>query len=142
MYPAAADGAEAVVTPLNRAAPGCGEAPDKLSALYPVLLEADDRGDVQALARLGWALFEIASTAEHAHLKATTLLHELCVAARVATAGRGGQASLALLRSVLARHGWLPPDGATPLQVLAGPNPITRLRPAMSSPARSGFGSL
>jgi hypothetical protein len=126
MRPVAADGAEAVlVRSLMQCSPGDGEtkaAADRLPALYPVLVEADDRGDAQALARLGWVLFEIASTAQQAHLKAAMLLDELRVAARVATAGEGGQASLAMLRAVLARHGWLPPKDATPLQVLAEPN--------------------
>jgi glutathione S-transferase len=131
MHPAAADGADAVVvTSVRQVSPGDGgtkATPDKLSAVYPVLVEADDRGDAQALARLGWLLFEIASTAQQAHLEAAMLLDELRVAARVATAGRGGHASLAMLRAVLARHGWLPDKGATPLQVLAAPN---RLRSA------------
>lgn len=73
------------------------------------------------LARLGWDLFTMASAAQQAHCEAVGLLAELRAAARAATAGEGSPASLALLRHVLARHGWLPPPDATPLQVLATP---------------------
>lgn len=92
-----------------------------LSALYPALMDADDRSDSQALARIGWMLFAMASASQQAHDEAIGLLEELRLAARVATAGEGSPASLALLRRVLGRHGWLPPPGATPLQVLAEP---------------------
>lgn len=92
-----------------------------LSALYPALLDADDRGDTQALARIGWILFGMASSSQQAHCEAAGLLEELRHAARVAAAGAGSPASLALLRRVLAKHGWLPPPDATPLQVLAAP---------------------
>jgi hypothetical protein len=92
-----------------------------LSALYPALMDADDRGDARALARIGWVLFATASAAQLAHDDAVGLVEELRLAARVAAAGEGSPASLALLRRVLGRHGWLPHPGATPLQVLAGP---------------------
>lgn len=93
----------------------------ELSALYPALMDADDRGDARALARIGWILFATASGAQQAHSETVGLLEELRLAARVATAGEGSPASLALLRRVLGRHGWLPPPDATPLQVLAAP---------------------
>jgi hypothetical protein len=99
-----------------------GPGNDRLSALYPALMDADDRRDAQALARLGWALFEMASRAQIAHRETVAMLDDVCIAARVATAGRGSPASLALLRAVLARHGRLPPGDATPLQVLAAAN--------------------
>lgn len=92
---------------------------EEVSALYRALIDADDRGDAVALARLGWALFTMASTAQQAHREAVDVLHELRTAARAATVGGGSPASLAPLRHVLARRGWLPPCGATPLQVLA-----------------------
>jgi hypothetical protein len=94
---------------------------DRLPVLYQALLDADDQNDAQALASLGWQLFELASTAHHANREAATLLDELGAAARAAVAGQGSPASLALLTHVLARHGWLPKPGATPLQVLAAP---------------------
>ena len=95
--------------------------PDELLELYRMLLDADDRGEVAELARLGWTLFTIASSAQQAHREAVELLVELKTAARAAIAGEGSPAALALLRHVLARHGWLPPRDATPLQILAAP---------------------
>jgi hypothetical protein len=95
--------------------------PEELSALYKALIEADDRGDAETLARLGWVLFTLASAAHQGHCEAIGLLGELRTAARAATAGGGSPASLALLRHVLTKHGWLPPPDATPLQVLAAP---------------------
>jgi hypothetical protein len=95
--------------------------PEELSELYQVLMDADDRGDPEALARLGWVLFTKASVAQQVHREATDLLGELGTAARAVIAGDGSPASLALLRHVLARRGWLPPRDATPLQVLAAP---------------------
>jgi hypothetical protein len=97
--------------------------PDELLELYRMLLDADDRGEVAELARLGWTLFTIASSAQQAHREAVELLVELKTAARAAIAGEGSPAALALLRHVLARHGWLPPRDATPLQILAEPAP-------------------
>jgi hypothetical protein len=94
---------------------------EELSELYRALLDADNRGDTVALARLGWELFTMTSAAQQAHHDAVGLLGELRTAARAAMAGAGSTASLAPLRSVLARHGWLPPRDATPLQVLAAP---------------------
>jgi hypothetical protein len=85
------------------------------------LIEADDRGDAVALARLGWVLFAMADTTQQAHREAVDLLAELRAGARAAAAGDGSPASLALLRHVLAKHGWLPPPDKTPLQVLAAP---------------------
>lgn len=106
----------------NRAAPGAAtELPKDLFALYGELIDADDQGDALALARLGWTLFTAASTAQQAHHEAADWLNELRTAARAAIAGEGSPASLALLRHVLAKHGWLPPLDATPLQVLAEP---------------------
>jgi len=102
----------------NRAATGL---PKDLFALYGELIDADDQGDVATLARLGWILFTTASAAQQAHHEAADRLNELRTAARAAIAGDGSPASLALLRHVLAKHGWLPPLDATPLQVLAEP---------------------
>jgi hypothetical protein len=99
--------------------------PDDLSALYRTLVDADDRQDALALARLGWVLFTVASTAQQAHRKTAGLLAELQAAASAAYAGAGSPASLELLRHVLAKHGWLPEPGMTPLQVFATP-PGTR----------------
>ena len=95
--------------------------PKDLIPLYRALIDADDRGDAAALARLGWTLFSIASTAQEARREAITLLSELRAAARAASVGGESRASLALLSHVLARHGWLPPPDATPLQVLSAP---------------------
>ena len=106
----------------DRAAPGAvSELPMDLFALYGELIDADDQGDAPALARLGWNLFALVSAAEQAHHAASDRLNELRTAARATAAGDGSPASLALLRHVLARHGWLPPPDATPLQVLAEP---------------------
>jgi hypothetical protein len=107
-----------------RRSPGDGrprQACDRLPAVYVDLIDADDQGDVQALARVAWDLFTLASEAHQAHREAVVVLDELCTAARAAAAGKGSPASLALLRIVLARRGWLPPPSATPLQVLASP---------------------
>lgn len=95
--------------------------PKDLCGLYSVLLDADDRGDTQALARLGWVLFTMVSTTQEAHHEAVGLLTELRAAACAVVAGGGSPASLSLMRDVLAKRGWLPPPGATPLQVLATP---------------------
>lgn len=95
--------------------------PGDSSALYRALIDADDRSDVVMLARLGWILFTIATSAQQAHRETVGLLAELRAAASAACAGEGTPASLALLRHVLAKHGWLPQRGATPLQVLAAP---------------------
>lgn len=97
-------------------------APPDLPSLYPALVDADDRGDTQALARIGWTLFAMVSAAQQAHHDADCQLEELRLVARVAAAGQGSPASIALLRRVLGRHGWMPPDDATPLQVLAAPS--------------------
>jgi hypothetical protein len=99
--------------------------PDDLLTLYAALIDADDRGDATSLAGLGWSLFAIASTARQGHRKAADLLAELRAAASAAYAGNGSPASLELLRHILAKHGWLPEPGATPLQALAAP-PGTR----------------
>jgi hypothetical protein len=97
--------------------------PADLASLYGRLLEADDRGDAVTLARLCWALLTVADAAQQAERETAGLLAELRAAAGAAAAGAGdgNPASLALLRHVLAKHGWLPPLGATPLQVLAAP---------------------
>jgi hypothetical protein len=109
MYSAAARGSTVPVT-------------DRLVALYPALLDAGDRADAPALAAVGWELFEIASMAEQAHHEAAAQADELRLASRVVVAGHGSPASVALLRAVIARYGWLPTAGATPLQVLAAPS--------------------
>jgi hypothetical protein len=93
--------------------------PKSLCGLYSALVEADDQGDAQALARLGWVLFTKAGEAEHAQDEAAGLLAELRAAA-CAVAADGSAGSLGLLRHVLAKHGWLPPPGVTALQALAG----------------------
>jgi hypothetical protein len=102
-------------------------APNDLILLYPVLLEADDREDAATLAWLGWILFAIASKAQHAQREALVLLTELRAAASAVSAGEGNRASLALLRHVLSKHGWLPPPNATPLQALAASYPRNSL---------------
>jgi hypothetical protein len=84
-------------------------------------MDADDRNDAPALARVGWVLFTAAASAQQAHREVAGLLGELRSAARAAVAGDGSAASLAPVRHVLASHGWLPPPDATPLQVLAAP---------------------
>jgi hypothetical protein len=95
--------------------------PAELSELYCSLVDADERNDAVALARIGWLLFATASAAQQAHHDSADLLSELRAAARATAAGQGSPASLAPLRHVLANHGWLPPAGATPLQMLAAP---------------------
>ena len=118
------------ITAVGPVPPGYGEnkttktattTPEELSELYQALMDADDRGDPEALARLGWVLFTMASVAQQAHRESAGLLGELRTAARAAIAGDGSPASLAPLRHVLASRGWLPPRDATPLQVLAAP---------------------
>ena len=95
------------------------------TALFCALIEADDQGDPLALARLGWALFAIAVEAQYAHCEALGMLDEVRAAAAAVSAGSASPGSLALLRHVLAKHGWLPPPSATPLQVLASsPNTL------------------
>jgi hypothetical protein len=91
------------------------------AALYSALVEADDQGDAPGLARLAWALFALASKAEEVNGSVLEALTELTAAARAAIVGDGSVASLALLRHVLAKRGWLPPRDASPLQVLAAP---------------------
>ena len=110
--------------------------PDDSSALYRTLLDADDRGDVVLLARLGWTLFTLAASAQQAHRETAGLLAELRAAAGATYAGNGTPASLAPLRHVLARHGWLPPRGASPLQVLAAP--LRGPEPAEAAVRRGG----
>jgi hypothetical protein len=95
--------------------------PTDLSELYVRLIEADYRGDAVTLARLGWVLLARVDTTQQAYRDAVDLLAELRAAARAAAAGHGSPASLALLLHVLAKHGWLPPPDATPLQALAAP---------------------
>lgn len=114
----AANGADTAWTDPSESA---AVTPSDLSALYGALIDADDRSDVVMLARLGWALFTIAGSAQQVHHETAGLLTELRAAASAACAGEGTPASLAPLRHVLARHGWLPRRGATPLQVLAAP---------------------
>jgi hypothetical protein len=92
---------------------------EEFLALYGMLVEADDQADAPELGRLGWILFAKASMAQEAYHDMADLLDELRAASRAAVAGDGNPASLALLRHVLARHGWLPPPDATPLQVLS-----------------------
>jgi hypothetical protein len=95
--------------------------PKDLCGLYSTLVDADEQGNTQALARLGWVLFTMVSTAQEARYDAVGLLTELQAAACAVVAGQGSPASLGLLRNVLAKHGWLPAPDATPLQVLATP---------------------
>jgi hypothetical protein len=122
------------VTALIAAPPAGGQArpattsPEDLPVLYRVLTDADERSDPAALGRIGWQLFSMTCAAQLAHSEAVYLLSELRGAARAAVAGQGSPASLALLRHVLARHGWLPPPSATPLQVLAAPVAPSPLR--------------
>lgn len=95
--------------------------PKDLCGLYSALVDADDQEDTQALARLGWVLFTMVSEVQEAHHEAVRVLTELRTAACAVVAGESSPASLGLLREVLAKHGWLPPPDATPLQVLAAP---------------------
>lgn len=95
--------------------------PKSLCGLYSTLVDADDQGDTQALARLGWALFTMVSEVQEARNETDDMLTELRAATCAVIAGEGSPASLSLLRVVLAKHGWLPPPNATPLQVLASP---------------------
>jgi len=90
-----------------------------LYALYPALVDADERADALALARLGWQMFAMISEILLTHSEVSGQLSELRLAARVAAAGEGSPAALALLREVLARNGLLPAVGSTPLQVLS-----------------------
>lgn len=104
-----------------------------LMPLHQELIEAEHRSDAMTLARLGWILFGIADQAQQTQREAVVQLTELHAAARAVSAGEGSRASLALLRHVLSKHGWLPPPDATPLQVLAAPcapvsPPISKLR--------------
>lgn len=96
---------------------------EELLELYGMLVEADDQADAPELGRLGWILFAMASMAQGVYHDMADLLDELRAASRAAVAGDGNPASLALLRHVLARHGWLPPPDATPLQVISAPSP-------------------
>jgi hypothetical protein len=92
-----------------------------LAPLYRALIQADDRGDPVALAGLGWALFAIASSALEDRREAAASLAELRTAARATVAAGDTSPAVTLLRHVLAKRGWLPPPGSTPLQVLAAP---------------------
>lgn len=98
--------------------------PEDLLDLYRALAEADDLNDAVALARIGWQFYSMVCAAHKARSEAAGLVSELCAAARATVAGHGSPASLALLREVLAR--WLPPPGATPLQMIAAPRPGLR----------------
>ena len=102
--------------------------PEDTAVLYYALMDADDRGDAPGLARLAWALFTLAGTAEQVNRDALAVLTELAAAARAAVADGGRPGSLALLRHVLAKRGWLPPHDMTPLQVLAAPAGGSRWR--------------
>jgi hypothetical protein len=121
--------------PAGRKAQPATTSPEDLRALYRALIDADDRSDPAALARVGWHLFSMTCAAQQAHSEAHGLLCELRGAARATIAGQGSPGSLALLRNVLARHGWLPPAGATPLQVLAAPAAQSPLEPLVANPA-------
>jgi hypothetical protein len=109
-----------------------------LMPLYQELIEADDRSDATTLARLGWILFGIADKAQQAQREAVVLLMELRAAAGAVSAGEGSYASLALLRHVLSKHGWLPPPDATPLQVLAASHPPISWRESPGPEHRPG----
>jgi len=76
-------------------------------ALLCALVDADDRNDALALARLGWILFDMLCRAQQAKSDATDMLDELTAAARAVVAGDGSPASVGQVRDVLARHGWL-----------------------------------
>jgi hypothetical protein len=121
--------------PADRKARHAATSPEDLRTLYRALIDADDRNDPAALARVGWQLFSMTCAAQQAHSEVHGLLSELRGAARATVAGQGSPGSLALLRNVLARHGWLPPAGATPLQVLAAPAAQSPLTPLVANPA-------
>jgi hypothetical protein len=74
-----------------------------------------------ALAGLGWALFAIASFALEDRRETVASLDELRAAARATVAAGDSGPAVAVLRHVLAKHGWLPPPGSSPLQALAAP---------------------
>jgi hypothetical protein len=76
-------------------------------ALLCALVEADDRGDALALARLGWVFFDLLCRAQQAKSEAVDMLEELTAAARAVVAGDGSQATVGRVRDVLAGHGWL-----------------------------------
>jgi hypothetical protein len=92
------------------------------NALYSALVEAEDRGDTQVLARLSWVLFAEVSMVRQANQEAVSALAELRAATRAAVADNSSPASLAILRHVLAGRGWVPPPHASPLQMLAAPS--------------------
>lgn len=76
-------------------------------ALLCALVDADDRNDVPALARLGWILFDLLCQAQQAQCEAVETLEELRTAARAVVMSDGNQASVQQVRDVLAQHGWL-----------------------------------
>jgi hypothetical protein len=124
--PSATSALGAEVAILGRQAGAAETSPEDLLDLYRALVDADDLNDTVALACIGWQFYSMACAAHQARSEAAGLLGELCAAARAAVAGHGSPASLALLREVLARHGWLPEPGATPLQMIAAPRPGLR----------------
>ncbi len=124
--PSATSAPRAEVAVLGRQVGAAETSPEDLLDLYRALADADDLNDTVALACIGWHFYSMACTAHQARSEVAGLLDELCAAARAAVAGHGSPASLALLREVLARHGWLPPPGATPLQMIAAPRPGLR----------------
>lgn len=74
--PRPASAADSARYPPRAAPPAYGKADaattsaESLPALYRALLDADDRGDAVALARIGWLLFAMTSATQQAHLEA------------------------------------------------------------------------
>src|SRR6202453_2711725 len=56
--------------------------PEDLPVMYPELIDAANRSDPAALARVGWELFSMICLAQQAHSEAHCLLSELRRAAR------------------------------------------------------------
>jgi len=83
-------------------------------ALLCMLVDADDRNDALALARLGWTLFDLLCRAQEAKSEAVDMLEELTAVARAVVVGDGSQASVGRVRDVLAVHGWLRQPVPTP----------------------------
>lgn len=83
-------------------------------ALLCALVDADDRNDALALARLGWILFDLLCRAQQAKSEADEMLEALTASARAVVASDGSQASVRLVRDALATHGWPRPSAPAP----------------------------
>jgi hypothetical protein len=88
-------------------------------ALLCALVDADDRDDTRALARLGWVLFDLLCRTQQAQSDAADMLEELRNVAQAVVAGSGSQASVGRVREVLAMHDWLRHPAPAPPRLLA-----------------------